>query len=253
MIQESLFKSSKSKESAVDSVVNKFRNLLVEHKIRPGDHLPSEGMLAEQMGVSRGSLREAMKILIALGVVEIHRGNGTYISRDSSRAAIDPFLLQLMMSDYNRQQMIEFRQMIEYDVARMAVLQDNKAAIQAMRQAIAAMENGLAGPDRPDASALANLDITFHLAMARATGNVLVQKLYEYVLKFFEPSILETYHQSGNIERALAYHRDILKAMLKSSETEMLQAVERSIQGWTRAVLDRPAQTKPELAEEVKP
>ena len=65
-----LFKKDK-RESAVDIVVNNIKQLLIERKLKPGDRLPSELEISEGMGVSRGSVREAMKILTAFGLVDI--------------------------------------------------------------------------------------------------------------------------------------------------------------------------------------
>lgn len=69
-----LFKTNK-RESAVDIVVNNIKQLLVEQKLKPGDRLPNELEISEGLGVSRGSVREAMKILSAFGLVDVKVGN----------------------------------------------------------------------------------------------------------------------------------------------------------------------------------
>lgn len=69
---QKLFKANK-RESAVDIVVNNIKHLLMERKLKPGDRLPSESEISEGMGVSRGSVREAMKILSAFGLVRCQR------------------------------------------------------------------------------------------------------------------------------------------------------------------------------------
>lgn len=73
-----LFEASK-RESAVDLVVNSIKQLLMERTLKPGDKLPSELEISEELRVSRGSVREAMKILSAFGLVDIRVGNGTYV------------------------------------------------------------------------------------------------------------------------------------------------------------------------------
>ena len=73
-----LFEASK-RESAVDLVVNSMKQLLMERTLKPGDKLPSELEISEELCVSRGSVREAMKILSAFGLVDIRVGNGTYV------------------------------------------------------------------------------------------------------------------------------------------------------------------------------
>ena len=78
MAVQELFRANK-RESAVDFVVNKIKKLLVEQKLKPGDRLPNEVEISEAMNVSRGSVREALRILTAFGLVESRVGTGTYI------------------------------------------------------------------------------------------------------------------------------------------------------------------------------
>ncbi len=231
MTDPSLFQTKQSRESAVDAVVNRFRELIAQGKLKPGDLLPSEGALAEAMGISRGSVREAMKILSALGVVEVRRGDGTYVSTGMGRTLLDPFLLRLMLSAPDRRQLVEFRRMMEFDVARAAHRNRTDQNVAAVNAAVAAMETALTHREA-DSAALAELDLAFHRALGQATGNVLIAQLYEFILQYFEPSIRETYDQPGNAARAIGYHREICRALSDGTEQELLAAVEESICGW---------------------
>ena len=233
IMEENMFNTPRGKkESTVDMVINRFRELIMQHKLKPGYLLPSEGVLAQSMNVSRGSLREAMKILSAMGVVEIRRGDGTYVSGDIGQTLLDPFLLRLMMNDYDKKQMIEFREMIEFDVARAIIRNNNAQGVALIRQAIEQMENASSVHISQQETQYAELDIAFHRAMGKATGNVLIEQLYEFILTFFRPSIEETYRQHDNIPQALLYHRHIMEAIDRGSEEETLRAIEASIKGW---------------------
>ena len=72
-----LFERNDRRQSAVDIVVNNIKQLLIDRKLKPGDRLPNELEISEGLCVSRGSVREAMKILSAFGLVDIRVGNGT--------------------------------------------------------------------------------------------------------------------------------------------------------------------------------
>ena len=230
-MDEGLFINVHSQESAVDSVVNRFRELLMQKKLKPGGQIPSESVLAENMGVSRGSVREAMKILAALGVVEIRRGNGTYISENIGRSMMDPFLLRLMMNDYDSRQMAEFREMIELDVARAILRNRSGEGIMAMGEAIERME-GAPAKEGVEEAGWAEMDLAFHRAMGKATGNVLIEQLYEFILRFFEPTIRQTYRHMGNRAHALAIHKRIYDAAAAGDEKALLDAVKMSIEEW---------------------
>ena len=82
----SVFLASKPTASSVDFVVNSIKELLLGKKILPGDRLPPETELCRLLSVSRGSVREAMKVLSALGIVEVKRGDGTYVSTGAAKS-----------------------------------------------------------------------------------------------------------------------------------------------------------------------
>ena len=84
MAVQELFRANK-RESTVDIVVNNIKKLLIERKLKPGDRLPNEVEISEAMNVSRGSVREALRILTAFGLVESRVGTGTYICQKPGR------------------------------------------------------------------------------------------------------------------------------------------------------------------------
>ncbi len=88
------FQKRDKRESAVDIVVNAIKEMLVTRELRPGDRLPTEIEISEGLGVSRGSVREAMKILSAFGLIDIRVGNGTYVCDTPGNATLDSFLVR---------------------------------------------------------------------------------------------------------------------------------------------------------------
>lgn len=229
-IDQSLFYSTSPQLSAVERVVEHFQELLLQRKIRPGNLLPSESVLAERLGVSRGSLREAMKVLSALGLVEIKRGNGTYVCHDLGRGLLDPFLLRLNLLDYGIEQLMEFRMLIEMDVVRSILKHPNPEGLCGMATSLEHM----AALDPAHAESAWELDMAFHHAMAQASGNVLIQQLYTSLLRFFEPMIQKTYQVPGNREMALQLHQAIYDALVAGDEQAATQAVANAIDGWIK-------------------
>ena len=101
------------KESAVDRVINSIKDLLVRRKLLPGDRLPSEQEIANQLGVSRGSVRSAMKTLSSFGIIEIKVGDGTYVSTSMKNNIIDPLLFSFLLSKPDLEELAQFRELIE--------------------------------------------------------------------------------------------------------------------------------------------
>ncbi len=110
-----LFEASK-RESAVDIVVNSIKQLLMERRLKPGDKLPNELEISEGLGVSRGSVREAMKILSAFGLVDIRVGNGTYVCETPGNELIDSLLFSFFVSNPDISNLYEFRKIFETDI-----------------------------------------------------------------------------------------------------------------------------------------
>ena len=116
------------KQSLSKMVVDKIKEGLISGELRPGDFLPSETELSERFGVGKSSVREAIKMLEALGVVEICKGNGSRIRTAVDTTVINPLIFQLILQsgEESREKLAEFRKMIEISVSLMAV--DNAAA-----------------------------------------------------------------------------------------------------------------------------
>lgn len=88
----------------------------LSHRGRPGDKLPNELEISEGLGVSRGSVREAMKILSAFGLVDIRVGNGTYVCETPGNELIDSLLFSFFVSNPDISNLYEFRKIFETDI-----------------------------------------------------------------------------------------------------------------------------------------
>ena len=115
MAVQELFRANK-RESTVDIVVNNIKKLLIERKLKPGDRLPNEVEISEAMNVSRGSVREALRILTAFGLVESRVGTGTYICQKPGRTLADSLLFSFFVNNPNIGKLYEFRRLIEIDI-----------------------------------------------------------------------------------------------------------------------------------------
>ena len=86
-----------TRPKAVEDIVETFKQAIIHGDLQPGQRLPSEAELSQQLGVGRGTVREAMKMLEALGVVNIKRGDGTYITDKPSPTLLSPLMFAIML------------------------------------------------------------------------------------------------------------------------------------------------------------
>jgi DNA-binding FadR family transcriptional regulator len=149
-----------------DEAIHKIKEMIVSGELRPGDRLPKEADLADRLGLSRNSLREAVKALSVIRVLDVRQGDGTYVT------SLDPGLLLDAMSfvvDFHRDdtvlQFLEVRRILEPAAAAMAAQRMSEEGIATLRTLL----DGLGG--EPTIDALVANDLEFHRQIAAGAGN----------------------------------------------------------------------------------
>ena len=226
-----LFKSQK-KQSTVDIVINSIRQLLLAKKLLPGQRIPSENEICDGLGVSRGSVREAMKILAAFGIVEIKVGDGTYIPTEPKPAIIDPLLFSFLIHDPDIQEITEFRQLLEFDIIELILVhkEKNAAARLLLEENLSQLEE--LRRVRANREAFADNDMEFHRLLGRASGNKLVERIYSFALDFLENTIRETHQRQEYGAISYEVHRQIVEAIRQNNLELARQAIFHSVDVW---------------------
>lgn len=223
---------AKAKESAVDTVINRIKQLLLENKLKLGDKLPSEKEISEGLRVSRGSVREAMKILAALGIVEIKAGNGTYIVDKPKDTLLDPLLFNFLLMSPNLSELTEFRKLFEGIVIHSIIshFDENEKERSLLKDNVEELKRLQKLDSSPNV--LADNDLEFHRLLGDASCNSLIRKIYAFVMGFFKNSILNTHinQESGSV--SLKAHTDILKAIENKDKGMIKDAIDISVDYW---------------------
>lgn len=232
-IDMSIMLSPKPTESSVDYVINSIKELLLTKKLVPGDRLPAEMELAKLLSVSRGSIREAMKILAAFGIIEIKRGDGTYVSRDiEGKVLFDPLLFSFILSQPEFEELRELRVLLEKDVIRLAIKNATESDVASLQQCYESMEV-LKHNDDKNYDKLLACDLEFHHILGRITRNRLLEKLYRFVMEYFRPYIAQSIrnHTYFSLE-SNETHKILLTAVENRDFVSAEQAVENSVEVW---------------------
>ncbi|HEY8889914.1 MAG TPA: FadR/GntR family transcriptional regulator [Clostridium sp.] len=220
-----------NKESAVDVVINNIKRLLLTKQLLPGDRLPNEMDLAKSLAVSRGSIREAMKILSAFGIVEVKQGDGTYIATSLGTALFDPLLFSFILAEPDLEELAEFRQIMEIEVIKLIIKNADEDALKKIEHAYLEMEQKVKNAEI-DPTSLTKSDLNFHAALGNATKNKLIEKTYEFIVKFFEPSIEKTHENQKYGLNALHIHKEILDCLKEKNLDKAIKAIENSVSVW---------------------
>lgn len=152
--------------SAVETALHGLRTLIADGSLQPGDKLPSEGELSERLGVSRGSVREAIRTLSALGVVETRRGAGTYVGELRAADMIQTLTLTVgLLPLESILELFELRRVLEAHAVALSAARCDEATIAGLGDLLDRLE---ASEDEDEQSAL---DHEFHMGIARLCGN----------------------------------------------------------------------------------
>ncbi len=219
------------RRSAVETVIDTIENLILTKRLRPGDRIPSEVELTRTLATSRGSIREAIKILSSFGVLEIRRGDGTYVSESPSRRLFDHLVFQMILSDPDKRMLKELRELIEIGIIKLVLANAATEDIAAIERELERMAAKVAEREW-DPHTLTQLDLAFHRAVGKATKNELIQRIYDFTLDLFAPSIEQTHRNERKGLNALKSHRKIMKGLQARDEAATVAAVRESIEQW---------------------
>lgn len=218
-----------AKDSVVSLAIARIHDALLQKALRPGDYLPSETALTKTLGIGKSSVREAVKMLQAMGVVEVRRGFGTVVRRQPGPNTISPLVFQLIMEAGYPDDLIDLRLMFEpaYSVMAMerATAEDHDRIQAAMERLEQSVQSGT--PAAED-------DIAFHLAILQATKNPLVIRIGETIFQLFKPSISVSMQHIA--PRAVQDHRRIFEAFRSGDMARLRAAVLKSYEGWKESL-----------------
>lgn len=205
-----------------DAIVEQLLGALIDGgELRPGDKLPSERELAERLHVGRSAVREALRSLVALGIVRRNR-DGAVISDIQREILAEPLRLALLVRQSNLRELFEARKVLEVELAGLAAGRATEENIAKMSDCLAQMrEHAMSDTDRYVAA-----DVAYHMSMADAAQNRVLYELFASVRELLVEAQAEAVKAEGITERSCDFHARILEAIrardVEAARTTML-------------------------------
>ncbi len=190
------------------TVVDRLRAFIRRQQLQPGDRLPSERSLRADFGVSQNSVREALRILETLGVIDVFPGKGAFI-RDDAAGDARSFADWLTRHRETLESHFEARLILEPSMCALAVRRMTPAQLTEMQEVTIELENKITGGDLLGAVIT---DGMFHRTIARAAHNKTLLLFMDGVLRFFFEQGRPSLQMPGRMETTATEHRKILKA-----------------------------------------
>ncbi len=197
---------SNPKNDLTHQLLARFKDLIARGVLRPGVRLPAERELARRFGVSRSSLRHALKVLDIMGVLTQRVGDGTYLTNSAARILSEPLEFLVLLDGISMFDLLETRLIVEPELAARAADRATSENLAALRQSLEAMKK-----ERRH-EPLIEQDLAFHQAIFRASGNVLCDRLFSLIHRAMAASMSVT-SQLVDWDHTLGFHRPIYEAI----------------------------------------
>jgi len=191
-----------------EEIVRQIKTMIAEGRLKSGDQLPPERDLAEKFLVSRTSVREALRALESVGLIEIRPGEGTFVREVSVEALVEPLALVLLSQRAMIEELFEARRMLEPVIARLAAQRATKDEVQEMERILEAQAKEISSGN----TGLAQ-DAAFHAAIGTAAHNRAITRIVHALMDLLGQSREESISTPGRPTRSHEDHQRILAAI----------------------------------------
>ncbi|MDC7244507.1 MAG: GntR family transcriptional regulator [Sphaerochaetaceae bacterium] len=227
-----LFTVAERRLSSVEIVVEKIKELLIRQSLKPGDMIPSETVLAENLKVGRGSVREAIKILSAYGVLEIRRGSGTFVATASNKKLFDAHLYQILVQERDYESLTQVRQLLEEGIVRLVIEHASDEDLKVLDRTMNSFLKELRS-DQVSFEKANEYDIEYHHQLGNLTHNPIIERIYDFVIELFTPTINPIH--AGVYEA----HESLHNAVMNRNIDEAILCVHTHTDIWVQSHLDK--------------
>jgi DNA-binding FadR family transcriptional regulator len=204
-----------------EGVVRQIAESIRTRQLSRGERLPTERELSSTFGVSRGVIREAIKVLGALGLVEARQGSGIYV-RTNVPTITRAFTLSVSPDAESIERLFEFRRTLEVETARLAALRRSDGELAAIAAAADATARAL---ESGDWDAFGVADNAFHAAVARASGNPYLEIAVATAREMQQGVIALISDRTGSVTSAVVHHHAIVEAIATRQPDAAAQAM----------------------------
>lgn len=206
-----------------EQVVERVSGQIFDGRLKKGDQLPNERALADEYGVSRTVIREAMKTLAKDGLIEVRTGHGTFVVDDTAGALKNSIqtLMRIGQDADRLRELVELRELLEPGVAALAARRAERSDLDALQASIDAMNDAM-----DDSDAFIRADNRFHKQLALASRNRLIPRILDSIVDLLHELRGAIFQIEGGPERGQAHHRTILAAIRDRDATAARLAME---------------------------
>ena len=208
--------------TVVQQIIEKITQSLIKGELKPGDRLPPEPELALQLGVSRTSLREALKTLSGLGVLNARKRGGTFIATEGSQLMLNPLIFNLIIEKGSKDDLFELRVLLEVDAIELVIKKATEDDFKLLANELDEFEKNIPGGNL---ELLADLDLRFHLKLLQISNNSSFIRISRLIMQLYAYPIEKALKKIGP-QQVLENHRALYQAIV---DRDLLRAKEHVV------------------------
>jgi GntR family transcriptional repressor for pyruvate dehydrogenase complex len=232
-----------SRETLTMEISRRLLDYFLSGEVEPGGRIPSERRLAESLGVGRSLVREALKSLHLLGLLEVRQGDGTYLKRTDSELLPQVIEWGLLLGVRPALDLVEARAHLEVAVAGLAAERRDAQALDDLRELLTTMRESSDNPLR-----FVEADVGFHLRVAEAAGNVVLSDMLSGVSALLRVWIRRVVEAAGRTGPSYKDHLPIFEAIERGDRAAAIAAMAAHMESASarlKATIEQSAWSKP--------
>jgi len=198
------------RERLSDQVADELQSMIYNNKYKIGDKLPVENDLAQMFRVSRITVREAVRKLSIMGILDVRQGDGTFVKCLSPESFMKPMLPMLSLDKKNLQDIFEVRLLIECKAAELAAENATPQQLQRVRRLLDQMDTCALGDDLDDYN---EYDAQFHYEIAKCSGNEVLRTIQGLLFDMIKDAIHASTSPPNALVNSCIYHKRIYEAL----------------------------------------
>ena len=203
----------------IDQIVKTLHDLIFTNELKPGMHIPPEREFAARLGVSRFSLREALRVAQTQGLIIIEQGKRPRVAEPSTQKVSELMALTLKRNKKALLDLIEARRILENRIVHLVVRKITKQQLQELHELVIKMKDNM-----DDFDASVNMDIEFHNLLVKASGNIVFEIMMGSVYDLLRESRMKSIKLVG-MEKTVKGHEEIYYALKKGDEKAAADAI----------------------------
>ncbi len=214
-------------KSVVDQIIDRLTKAILNKEYLPGQKIPTESELCASLRVGRNSVREAIKILVAMGVLVIRRSEGTFVAEGFSERMLDPLVYGLILESGDAAAIIELRKLFDTGVFQLAIQKRTEEEVEQLSACLRGMEKLI--PSWPGEEELLREDIRFHRLIGRMARNPLADKISVVIERLTLPSralAVRSFIERSEYEGFVEKHADMVRAIAERDSASVARIID---------------------------